>query len=525
MHPHPSVVLTGDEIRSFRADIFMGFKRVYKGSFPNLEGLVKSGERQLLFLNAKYNAKVTKYDVIKAPRAIPIDEDDPTEGKLDIKNGKEITDEMYAKKQKIGDTSLNNYYGYQKVKYADGSPLIAEYDGEGNPVYVYKFINLHGDGMYATEYYGDGRPSIFNNGSEKNVKNIEGTIVSNEIPDQDIVNYYGGESVPLSEADVITATIQKESENVVSSQPSTSVEGAQVVSGKKKELFSPEKGIAQKSFRGKTLNFVDKILTKKETVVAMSNNRQTGVISIDTNAMFQKFRDKAWTKSAKQLDGSFATPLAENEFSSMDEWFTFALIHEVKHDTILKQEGETTGQYEDRINQAALADLRENYNLPAKTVSPEVKVEKNIQDIIYKSNLEPGEYEVIEINGKQRVIDKRSVPERVKRGFSKFYSFNLDEIAGERYGKKIIIPGFEDINLMMEQDTNDVYELSTGLKMPFVDGTQKQIKEDLERMFKEKNIRKALADNRKTDINDNLLTKIAPEGLPEIENNNQNNCG
>jgi hypothetical protein len=133
---------------------------------------------------------------------------------------------------------------------------------------------------------------------------------------------------------------------------------------KKKELFTPEKGIAQKSFRGKTLNFVDKIPTQKETVVAMSNNRKTGIISIDTSAMFQKFRDKAWTKPAKQLDGSFATPLAEDAFKSLDEFFTFALIHEVKHDTILKEDGETTGQYEDRINQAALKDLEENYTKP-----------------------------------------------------------------------------------------------------------------------------------------------------------------
>jgi len=136
-------------------------------------------------------------------------------------------------------------------------------------------------------------------------------------------------------------------------QPSTSV--------KKKQLFTAEKGIAQKSFRGKSLNFADNIATKKETVVAMSNNRETGVISIDKNAMEQKFNDKAWTKPAKQLDGSFATPLAVNEFITFDEWFTFALLHEVKHDSIFKQQGETTGQYENRINKAALEDLRENY--------------------------------------------------------------------------------------------------------------------------------------------------------------------
>jgi hypothetical protein len=142
-------------------------------------------------------------------------------------------------------------------------------------------------------------------------------------------------------------------------QSSTSVE--------KKELFTVEKGIAQKSFRGKPIKFVENIDSKKETVVAMSNNRETGVITIDQKGMEQKFNDKTWTTPAKQLDGSLATPLAENEFGSVDEWFTFALIHETKHDTILQQEGETTGQYEDRINQAALEDLRKNYNIPTNS--------------------------------------------------------------------------------------------------------------------------------------------------------------
>jgi hypothetical protein len=118
------------------------------------------------------------------------------------------------------------------VKYADGSPVVARYDNEGNPVYVYKFINLHGDGQYATEYYGDGRPSVFNNGSQKNVKNVEGTIVSNEIPDQAIIDLYGGESVPQDVADPIIATIEKETENVVPAQPIA-------VSGERE--FTPEK--------------------------------------------------------------------------------------------------------------------------------------------------------------------------------------------------------------------------------------------------------------------------------------------
>jgi hypothetical protein len=350
-----------DEPRRFQAGLVKvgkGEDAVFvPGAFPTIEGLkIQSKERQLLFLNTKYNAKVTNYDVIKVPMTIPINKNKPEEGKLDVKTGKEITNRTYAEKFKKGDTSLRNYYGYQKVKYADGSPVIAKYDKDGNPTYIYKLINLHGDGQYATEFYGDGRPSVFSNGSEKNVKNVEGTIVSNEIPDQTIINYYGGEKVPLDEADPIIATIERESEAITPTQSSTSV--------KKKELFTPEKGIAQKSFRGKAIEFVDKITTGKDTIVAMSNRE--GKILIDQKGMEQKFEDKAWTKPAKQLDGSFATPLAENEFGSFNEWLTFALIHETKHDTILKLEGETTGQYEDRINQAALEDLRKNYNIPAK---------------------------------------------------------------------------------------------------------------------------------------------------------------
>lgn len=186
------------------------------GFFPIVKDIAANlkNNRDLLFINSKFQAKVANYDVIKMPRAVLINKKDITEGHIDVATGKEITAADYAERTKKGDLSLRNYYGYQKVKYADGSPVVARYDNEGNAVYVYKFINLHGDGQYATEYYGDGRPSVFNNGSQKNVKNIEGTIVSNEIPDQTIIDYYGGESVPLDVADPIIATIEKESQDM-----------------------------------------------------------------------------------------------------------------------------------------------------------------------------------------------------------------------------------------------------------------------------------------------------------------------
>jgi hypothetical protein len=355
---------------------FNGKKIKVPGFFPTIQALgVNTNNRDLIFISSKYQGKVANYDVIKVPRTVRINKDDVTDGNIDVKTGEEITPKDYAIRTEKGDLSLRNYFGYQKVKYADGSPVVAYYDKDGNPVYVYKFINLHGDGQYATEYYGDGRPSIFNNGSEKNVKNIEGTIVSNEIPDKAIIDYYGGEDVPQDEASSIIATVQTESAVPSSAQP--------VSENTRKELFTVEKGTAQKSFRGKSIEFVDNIDSKKETVVAMSNRE--GKILVNEKAMQQKFNDKSWTNPAKQLDGSFATPLAENEFGTFNEWLTFALIHEVKHDTIKKAEGETTGQYEDRINQAAIADLRENYNVPTIDLFKESRfnnIEKEIGDIL-----------------------------------------------------------------------------------------------------------------------------------------------
>lgn len=154
-------------------------------------------------------------------------------------------------------------------------------------------------------------------------------------------------------------------------QETSEVKVAQPI--QKKNLFTAEKALKQKTFRQKKLEFVEVIPAQKDSVVAMSNNRQTGTITISLDAMQQKFKEKAWTKPSKQLDGSSATPLAENAFGTFEEWFTFALLHEEKHDSISKQEGETTGQYEDRINNAALEELKSSYNIPEQKEQPSVQ--------------------------------------------------------------------------------------------------------------------------------------------------------
>jgi hypothetical protein len=114
-----------------------------------------------------------------------------------------------------------------------------------------------------------------------------------------------------------------------------------------------------KEFQGTIVNFVNEIATEKETPVAMRNIEKGKEIQIVEGLIKDKFNTKAWTKPATQSDGSQATALPIDAFESFNEFLTFALLHEKAHEYIFKGENETIGQYEDRINEEAIAKLRE----------------------------------------------------------------------------------------------------------------------------------------------------------------------
>lgn len=141
---------------------------------PNFEGVkdlgIKSTDRKLLFLRPQYNAMDLDRDYLKVKRIITVGDK-----KVDISTGRDVTSKIGRMAEK-GDFSLFQIYGYKKVKYADGTPLITK-TGQ----YVYKLINLWGDGQLASEYHTDARPSVFDNGTVK---------IENEILDSDLINYY-----------------------------------------------------------------------------------------------------------------------------------------------------------------------------------------------------------------------------------------------------------------------------------------------------------------------------------------------
>lgn len=98
---------------------------------------------------------------------------------VDLITGRTISSQAMKSMRMQGNTSLTDYYGYQKVKLMDGSPLL-NFEGR----YVYKLVNLLGDGNLVSEYYLDGRKSVLNNGTIK---------IDQEIADAKIIEYFGGD--------------------------------------------------------------------------------------------------------------------------------------------------------------------------------------------------------------------------------------------------------------------------------------------------------------------------------------------
>jgi hypothetical protein len=155
------------------------------GAFPSINKFGLSTDRRILALSEEYDSFYLGNDYLLVPRVVKIKGGE----RVDMKTGLSITNYSYVERKKQGDMSLTNVYGYKKVYNTDGSPVTYQtttYKGEVITKHIYKLINLLGDGRLVSEYYTDSRKSVLNNGTEK---------IENEIPDDDIIAYFGGLSV------------------------------------------------------------------------------------------------------------------------------------------------------------------------------------------------------------------------------------------------------------------------------------------------------------------------------------------
>jgi len=168
-------------------------------NFPDYPSYgISSNDRKILFLSEKTNSAEVEYEVIKIPRVIG----DVFTDRIDLKTGATITDNDYIQRKKIGDYTLNDFYGYQKVRYASGEAVKKYNIKNDSEQYIYKLVNLLGDGNRASEYYTDIRPSVINNPSVK---------VEVELTDDEVIEIINAkkatatikEKVPLETIDEI----------------------------------------------------------------------------------------------------------------------------------------------------------------------------------------------------------------------------------------------------------------------------------------------------------------------------------
>jgi hypothetical protein len=184
----PQVIVNFEEMPGVEP-IEFGEDLVYfymSDNFPSQLGL---GPNKILLLDPRYNRDELEYDIVKMKRLIEQDGDT-----IDVFTGTSVVSKMYAIRKAQGDVSLRDVIGYQKVRYANGDPVL-DFDEKGVGRHVYKMVNLLGDGNRASEYYLDARPSVFNNGTVK---------VENEISDKVVRDYYEALNLEFRETDEYT---------------------------------------------------------------------------------------------------------------------------------------------------------------------------------------------------------------------------------------------------------------------------------------------------------------------------------
>jgi hypothetical protein len=138
---------------------------------PNKKLNLGRNQRMLMFVSE--NSYASQSDYLKVRRTIQQKDKDgkPFQSWVDLRSGVNIFAADFVVRKKRGDLALQDYYGYERVTYEDGTPLTIT-NSKGYTSYVYKLINLLGDGMYASEYYLDRRPSAMNNGTVKVEKEL-----------------------------------------------------------------------------------------------------------------------------------------------------------------------------------------------------------------------------------------------------------------------------------------------------------------------------------------------------------------
>jgi predicted NAD-dependent protein-ADP-ribosyltransferase YbiA (DUF1768 family) len=184
-------------------------EELYQYTIPSAISYWQAEEGQIAqkaILGIRVNSKGSGNDLIVVPRLLTAKDG----AMVDYQNSKQISKKEYATEASKDVNKYDELYGYQKVKYGDGSPVIMKRNEKAAPEYVYKLVNLYGDGRYTSEYYRDtNMPSQLENGTVK---------PKEELTDQQIINHLGSMILkPINETETSEVAPINE-EKVVPSQ-------------------------------------------------------------------------------------------------------------------------------------------------------------------------------------------------------------------------------------------------------------------------------------------------------------------
>jgi hypothetical protein len=155
-------------------------------------------------LSIGVNTKGSDNDLIVVPRLLKV----KGGAMVDFQNSKQISKKDYATEASKDVNKYDELYGYQKVKYNDGTPLVIRRSNTAPYEYVYKLVNLYGDGRYTSEYYKDTNvPSKLENGTARPQR---------ELSDEEVLRHI--QMLNLASDDVETSEVDPTNdENIVSS--------------------------------------------------------------------------------------------------------------------------------------------------------------------------------------------------------------------------------------------------------------------------------------------------------------------
>jgi hypothetical protein len=185
----------GEELYQYNIPSALSYWQAEEGKAP-----------QKAILGIGINSKGSGNDLIVVPRLITSQDG----AMVDYQTGKQISRKQYATEASKDVNKYDQLYGYQKVKYDDGTPVIMKRNKKAGPEYVYKLVNLYGDGRYTFEYYKDtNMPSQLENGTAK---------PKEELTNKQIINHLGARLLkPVDETETSEVAPVNE-EKVVPSQ-------------------------------------------------------------------------------------------------------------------------------------------------------------------------------------------------------------------------------------------------------------------------------------------------------------------